>query len=271
MSQTNGIKMPNFIGSSYFQTMNVLAKLGLNVGTVTYHEEGRQPNLIINQSIQPGEKVDRGETLNLDVSGKSLIRHLPSVYKKFDKKNNDFLKRFLWIFQHVMNSISIKLDNLETYFNPLSANSEFFRWLATWFAVDLEYEISEDKMRHLVKDIVLLYKWRGTAIGLAKYLEIVTGVKPEVSEKDIPQNEYIIKDDRFVENPIYESSQSPYSFVVTFPVPVNYFDVETVKKIHKVIRLEKPVHTKYYVVFREKDDVDSEQEDFSVIGKSVVR
>jgi phage tail-like protein len=262
--------MPNVLGASYFQTTRLMEELGVAIKEVKYEENGYRSNLILEQSIPPGADLKEEKGINLTVSGVNPIRYLPNIFKKYDRKNDAFLSRYLWIFHHLLNSITIKLDNLDDYFNPINTNSEFFSWLATWFSVNLDFDVPEEKMRFVVKEAVNLYRWRGTALGLAKYLEIVSGIKPEIREKDFPSNEYVIMDNKLVENPIYEKGSSQYTFVVSFPVDAGYFDVETLKKIHQVIKTEKPVHTDYHVTFEEGED-DVKKSDHAVIGVSEIR
>lgn len=268
---TNSHKMPNVLGASYYKTAKLMEELGVAINEIKYEENGYGNNIILEQSIPPGADLEDSKEVNLTVSGVNPIRHLPNIFKKYDRKNDAFLSRYLWIFHHILNSITLKLDNLDDYFNPINTNSNFFTWLATWFSVNLDFDVSEEKMRFVVKEAVNLYRWRGTALGLAKYLEIVTGIKPEIREYDFPSNEYVILENKLVENPIYEKGSSQYSFVVAFPVNAEYFDVETIKKIHQVIKTEKPVHTDYYVTFEKDHEDEIKKSDFAVIGVSEIR
>ena len=97
----------------------------------------------------------------------------------------DFLKRYLWIFQHLINNITSKLDDIHKYFNPMEAPKDFFLWLASWFSINTNFSIPEEKMRLLVKEAVNFYRWRGTVIGITKFLEIITGVMPTIIENYI--------------------------------------------------------------------------------------
>ncbi|MCP4133336.1 MAG: PASTA domain-containing protein [bacterium] len=269
MAETDNIIMPNLLGTNLFHIPLFLEGAGLQLGKVIYEDSDYGNNIIIHQNIRPGAEVKSGKKIDLKVSGTNPIRFLPSIIQSSDIRNNDMLRRFLWIFQSVLNSINIKLDHIDTYFNPLEAPKEFFQWLASWFAISLDYAIPEEKMRLLVKEAVNLYRWRGTAIGIAKFLEIITGVMPKVIQNEVPYHEYVIKDDLLVERPIIGENTSLYNFIVEFPVKSDHFDLETMKKIHQILKSEKPAHSNYFVVFHPEEG--EEQRDHSLIGLEEIK
>ncbi|MDY6969219.1 MAG: phage tail protein [Spirochaetota bacterium] len=251
MLKEKEIIMPNLIGVELFQASDLLNGIGMKLGKVTY-QESKDNNIVINQSIKSGEIVN-GRKVDITVSSKNPIRYLPSIYQINDLKNDNFLKRYLWIFQHIINSINIKLENIHKYFNPLESNSEFFHWLASWFSISLDYAIPEQKFRLLIKEAVKLYQWRGTSIGISAFIEIITGIKPDIIEHSVPYNEYIIMDNKLIERPILEENYSAYNFTVSFPVSADYFDIETIKLINQIIKSEKPAHTNYHITFSLKE------------------
>ncbi len=235
---------------------------------MTYEESKYRDNIVLDQSVKPGGQLNGDDAMDLVVSGTNPISHLPSMFQNYDRRNGDFLKRYLWIFHDILNSVTHKLDYIHNYFNPLETPSKFFGWLASWFSLSLDYAITEDTMRLLVKEAVNLYQWRGTALGLAKFLEIITGVKPDIIEHSVPINEYIISDDKLIERPILEENYSIYNFTVSFPVTSEFFDVDTIKKINMVIKSEKPAHSNYYIIFA-PPEVDDEK-DYALIGVDVI-
>jgi phage tail-like protein len=245
--------VPNLLGSHFFNVSDYLEKAGLKLGSVLYEESEADNNIVFHQSVEPGETAESGEKIDVKVAGQNPLRFLPSIYQSNDIKSGGFLKRYLWIIQSIIAGINGKLDNIDRYFNPLEAPGDFYKWIATWFSVNLEYDIPEYKMRLLVKEAVKLYRWRGTALGISKYLEIVTGVKPEIIDHDIPIDEFIIADHATVERPIVGEHSSLYNFTVYFPVRIDHFDLETIKKIHQIVKLEKPAHANYFIVFAREE------------------
>lgn len=81
------------------------------------------------------------------------------------------------------------LDELDAYFDPRRAPSRFVPYLASW--VDLDRIVRGDggteqagtlalptgRLRELTAAAAELSRWRGTAHGLARFLEIATGVQ----------------------------------------------------------------------------------------------
>lgn len=263
----NNFAMPDLRGLSYENAVKFIEKNQLVLRHINYSESRYIRNTVIEQSIAPGSNFKNRDNIDLTLSNISLIRFLPDIYNSLDEENDNFLKRYLWIFQHIYNGINIKLDNLHNYFNPMIAPRDFFHWLASWFSINVNYAIPEDKMRLLVKEAVTLYQWRGTSVGLAKFLEIITGVRPDIIDNYIPISEYSIMKDKLIEREIIEEDTSISHFTVSFPVTSDYFDVETIKKINQIIKLERPAHTKYYITFKPKDKKKKETK--FIIGDTI--
>ena len=165
--EENSKIMHDMRGLSYDNALKVIQNLNLTLRNIYYEESSYNRNIVIKQSIEPGINISKYNEIDITLSGLSPIRFLPSIYKTNDEENNDFLKRYLWIFYHFLNQINIKLDNIHTYFNPMIAPTDFFHWLASWVSININYAIPEHKMRLLVKEIIVLYQWRGTVTGLS--------------------------------------------------------------------------------------------------------
>lgn len=247
------IEVPNIVGLHVSYASRFLEKNGLKVENIGLEEGAGKNNHVLRQSISPGTMVDKGTQLDLYICSLNPIKYLPSIYQIEDQKNNDFLKRYLWVIKEVFDSIGYKLDKLEDFFNPMTAPLDFLNWVATWFAVDVNFSIPEEKIRYLINRIVLLYQWRGTALGLKKFLEIITGYEPEILENHKPITEYIVQENKLVERVIMDDVMTNNYFTVHFPVPVKTFDLDMIKKINEVIKSEKPAHTKYYISYAKED------------------
>jgi phage tail-like protein len=259
MNQTATVRMPDITGYSLWRAQSLIAQIGLVAGDLTYVESRSGQYQVLDQDISAGSEVARGTAVNLSVAARSPLRMLPAVYQKEDSRNGELLKRFLWIATTLLADVELSIDHIEDYFDPMKAPHDFFRWLASWFAVNIDFAIPEAKLRMLVREAVALYRWRGTAAGLAKMLEIVTGVRPDVIEGSVPIQEYTIRDEKFMgertlDNTIIEEKTSRHLFTVMFPVLSSEFAEETIKKVHQIIRDEKPAHTDYYVLFVPPED-----------------
>ena len=255
--------MPDLRGMHIMDAERILKKMGFIIGSISYEEFNCPARLVFDQGIPPYESVEENSVIDLKVASDNPIHYLPSIFQR-----NPALKGFLWIFQHIFNSFQNKLDIIHNYFIPLETPREFYKWLATWFSININYAITEEKMRGLIWNAVNLYQWRGTVFGLTKYLEIITEIKPEIIENYTPLSEYIIETDQLVERPILEISNFSHCFTVKFPVPVDHFDLDTVKKIYNIIQTEKPAHTHFYLLFTsEKEEKEVSQ---FIIGETLM-
>lgn len=105
------------------------------------------------------------------------LEYLPAIYHE-----DPFLGEFLLPFEKVLTGFEELLSNIDCYFAPALTDTDFLPWLANWVALVLDEDWEEPKRRHLIGEAVELYRWRGTVRGLKRYLEIYTGLVPEIRE-----------------------------------------------------------------------------------------
>jgi phage tail-like protein len=182
--------------------------------------------------------------IELEVSCSNPIRHLPSNYQ-----SNEFLSRFLMVFQHIMNDTTITLDNLHEYFRPMQSPSTFLPVLAGWLGIHLDTLGGEEEVRRFLQYAIPLYRYRGTALGLRAHLTIVSGVAPEIIEGVIPYSAMVIEPDGESEASIMDTGDKTDSFTIHFPVLRSKFSDTLVKRLSLIVQREKPVHTKAYISF----------------------
>ena len=106
-----------------------------------------------------------------------LLDHLPAIYH-----DDDFMGRFLRIFEDILGPIEHMIDNMNLHFDPMMAPDQFLPWLASWVDLALDQRWPVDKRRELIRSAVQLYQWRGTRRGLREYLRIYTGGDPVITE-----------------------------------------------------------------------------------------
>src|SRR5262249_51640752 len=75
-----------------------------------------------------------------------------------------------------------QIDRLWQLFNPSSTRSEHLRWLAAWFALALNPDWPESKLRWMVKNAFGAYRMRGTVAGLKRGIEDYAGVEANIIE-----------------------------------------------------------------------------------------
>jgi phage tail-like protein len=89
---------------------------------------------------------------------------------------DDFLERFVTIFQRVADTILQQIDNLPHAFDPTVAPDAMVRLMAEWFGVNWVDSSLDDRLqRRIVIGYADLIRWRGTARGLTSLLELLTG------------------------------------------------------------------------------------------------
>jgi phage tail-like protein len=155
----------------------------------------------------------------------NYLQYLPSIYR-----DDEFVARFLTIFEDVLSPVELVLENIHLYFDPGMTPEGFLPWLAAWVDLSLDENWPIEKRRKLIRAGVELYRWRGTKRGLKEYLTIYTGVDPEIIEH------------------FDEGDGGPHRFTVVVTVPdPNSLDEGTVRR---VINAEKPAHTTYDLKIR---------------------
>ncbi|MCE7928757.1 MAG: phage tail protein [Chloroflexi bacterium CFX7] len=107
----------------------------------------------------------------------SYLDHLPGIYSE-----DDFLGRFLLIFESILGPVERTVGNLHHYFDPDLTTESVLDWLGSWLGLVLDERWPEERRRALVAAAGELYRWRGTRRGLAHYIRLYTGVEPEISE-----------------------------------------------------------------------------------------
>lgn len=102
---------------------------------------------------------------------------LPGLYQE-----DEFTRRFIAAFDDSLAPIFTTLDNLSAYLDPALTPDDFLDWLATWVAAVIDDTWDEARRRTSIARAAELYRRRGTALGLAAQVELVTGGTVEVIE-----------------------------------------------------------------------------------------
>lgn len=212
------------------------------------------------------EYNDDKEIIKLKVASKNPIRHLPSIYQE-----NDFLRNYLMIFQHIMNETSITLDNIDNLFRPMEVDSRFLPLISSWIGVNYELLGTEDIARKVLQYAVPLYRYRGTKLGMRALLFLVTGVVPEIIEGDLPFEAMSITEQTDISSVILESDRKDSIFSVYFPVYTEEFSSDLRKRIYRIVQNEKPINTRGYIYFKKKKEATRKvtviSEDMQIMGE----
>jgi phage tail-like protein len=101
---------------------------------------------------------------------------LPAIYQQLDPTAVAFTEAL----DEVLAPVWLSIDNVESYFDPLTAPADFVAMLADWVSLAIDDNWTEDETRRLVAHAVELYRWAGTPWGIASMVAAYTGVYPQV-------------------------------------------------------------------------------------------
>ncbi|HEU4323949.1 MAG TPA: phage tail protein [Roseiflexaceae bacterium] len=105
--------------------------------------------------------------------------------------DNDFLGRFLLIFESIWEPLEQRQDRIEMYFDPRTCPPAFLPWLASWVDMPVSPYWPEERLRNLVIEATELHRWRGTRYGLTRMIEICAGVTAEMI--DDPERPFVVR------------------------------------------------------------------------------
>jgi phage tail-like protein len=166
------------------------------------------------------------------------LDHLPAALR-----TDDFLGQFLLAFEAVFTGLpdaeqpglEQTIEGVVRYFDPLATPREFLPWLASWVALGVRADWDDDTTRGFLREVVSLYRLRGTAAGLQRILQIYLR----------PLGDDISGDGDVV---VYDEFDVPEHF---FQVRLRLSDNDPVRlravqeTAQAIIELEKPAHTVY--------------------------
>lgn len=108
-------------------------------------------------------------------------RYLPEIYQG---KNQEFLERFLSIFQSLYEDFEARIRKDTSWLDLLAVDSEMLNWLASWIHVENGHLWRPEHLRQYLMEGAVLFGQRGTARGLLRMVEIFTGETPFLAEME---------------------------------------------------------------------------------------
>ncbi|MGE0885924.1 MAG: phage tail protein I [Blastocatellales bacterium] len=156
------------------------------------------------------------ETSEISFPVRTYLDYLPAIFQ-----NDEFLRKFLHIFETLWEPLELRQDHIEMYFDPHTCPKNFLPWLAGWLDLTYNENWPEWQMRKMLREGFALGRWRGTLYGLERIIELCTGYKPEISPS--PTNQFVFH----IKVKLSESAEVTEAF------------------LDQVIRLHKPAHVGY--------------------------
>jgi phage tail-like protein len=149
-------------------------------------------------------------------------RYLPYLPVIFHE--NDFLTRFLQIFEAIWEPLEQRQDHIAMFFSPRTCPASWLPWYASWFDLKLESHLPEARVRALLAETIDIYRWRGTAYGLTRVIEVTLGLHAEITERP----------------------SEPNVFRVAVRLPRNA-GPDVIAVLHGLLNAHKPAHTGYVI------------------------
>jgi phage tail-like protein len=97
--------------------------------------------------------------------------------------DEDPLRRFLFIFQHLQTRLTDHVDRLVELTDPLMTDPKFLPWLASWVGFELDGSLPVHQQRELVRRAILLYRTRGTRRGIEEMVRVLTSAPARIRER----------------------------------------------------------------------------------------
>jgi phage tail-like protein len=97
---------------------------------------------------------------------------------------DEFLVRFLSIFQDVADTLFHQIDNLPHAFDSTVAPLDMVRTLGRWIGLDwVDPSLPDELQRRVVREYFSIVQWRGTRRGMLQLLEVVSGAAAVVEDR----------------------------------------------------------------------------------------
>ena len=188
----------------------------------------------------------------------ALLRYLPGLYA-----DSGVMGRYLMLFESFLAPIEAQIGEIPNYFDPKMTPAEMLPWLASWLDLTLEEHWSEAQRRELIASAIQLYRSRGTRTALTKYIELFTGVTPEIVEYRA-HNFVLGNRSRLGLGIALGRDNVPHAFTVKVALPPirtgdeagdRRQEAARRKLITRIIEMEKPAHAAYSLVIEENPNI----------------
>jgi phage tail-like protein len=195
---------------------------------------------------------------------KRLLDYLPAIYHDLDDAGKPgFLAQFLRAFERILfgyresdgepSSLNSLLDlgleqeivNIPSLFDPWETPEDFLPWLAGWAALSFHPELSVERRRKLLANIIPLYRIRGTRRYIEEVLTLCVDAFVVVTDHEVPA--FQLQLHSTIGEDTYIGGGPPHRFMIRLIAPK--FD-EAQKALqasiaHAALSLAKPAHTFY--------------------------
>jgi len=266
------VRVPDVIGRALTKARILLEDAGLAKVVVLYRESYEDRDTVLEQRPARGQMVYEGTEVTIWIARRGYVESLPAIYRRSDAVGRNLVRDLCFLFEHMFDSVEVNLHDGWRFYDPHVTPTEFLTWLSGWTAFSLDLDWPEAEKRALIKRAVDLYRIRGTKRGLSLFLRLFTGHEPDIEENTWPFKGFRVEDEGAelgariaLDSVIMPPVDLAHCFVVTMPIKYETVTPELVIRIHRIIQMEKPAHTHYYLRFAEEKG-DVELREFFAIG-----
>ncbi len=128
-----------------------------------------------------GVRSPRLRCLRAERPGHDLLRKLPRAYSR-DPAVGDFLHRYLATTEGMLADLDARAAARAALLTPLATPDDLLPWLAGFMGLVFDLRFSGAQRRRLLFEIASLWRAKGTACGLARFVECYLGVRPVIVE-----------------------------------------------------------------------------------------
>ena len=101
--------------------------------------------------------------------------------------DDDPIRRFLFLFQHLVTTVTEKIDHIVDLTDPLHCHPKFLPWLASWVGFELDRSLPVHQQRELVRRAIRLYRTKGTKHGIEEMVRVLTAAPARIQERVRPK------------------------------------------------------------------------------------
>lgn len=251
------LPVPDVTGLALPAARVVMEAAGLRDVRYRLVEDYAPTHQVVAQEPPRGHLHDADAPVILSVSRQSLVRFLPTAFRPGTPEEPHFLRDFLWIIQHMQDSVTGTIDRMHTLFQPDTTPPEFLPWLASWFAIAFDEDMAEPARRRLLREAARLYRIRGTKTAIQQMVRLFTGLDVGIEENRWPYRGLRIgvASTVGIDTMILPEVSMAHTFVVRVPVPFDEVGEERLVRLHRVLEAEKPAGTNYFLQFTDREGV----------------
>jgi phage tail-like protein len=98
----------------------------------------------------------------------------------------DQFRRFLFLFQHMMTTVTERIDGIPSLTDPMTSDPRFLPWISSWVGFELDESLPLHQQRELVRRSIRLYRTRGTRRGVEEMIMVLTATEVRIEERKKP-------------------------------------------------------------------------------------